>query len=142
MVKMIVSNIIKLITFIIIIFIGGILLKSFNDISSLIYTKKLESEIIKILYYTTLGMIIGVESRLENYRLKGSWHVDLNRFIFLGIPVAYLALQFIIYTSDIKFIRLFMLPIYKTDMNQFTQIPLQILLGYILITCLKKNKQA
>jgi len=85
-----------------------------------------------------IGVALGVEHLMRQAKSEGIWKLNIPKFIFLGLPVLYLASIYIttfLFKSNILFT-----PIYNL-LNSTSLITIfQILYGYIIITCFYKEK--
>lgn len=89
------------------------------------------------------GVVLGLERFLLERRKPGIWKVRLEKLLFVGLPVAYIAVYNFIYFAPIR--RFLSMPdainrslIYESRI-QFAGL---VLLGYILITSFYKKSAA
>ncbi|NLP15745.1 MAG: hypothetical protein GX379_01690 [Clostridiales bacterium] len=79
-----------------------------------------------------IGLLFGLDRLTAERKKSGKWKIDIPRIIILGLPSLFFSLSYYIALLNIE---IFTLILYGTD-----YIPIfQILLGYVLITCLYKD---
>lgn len=88
-------------------------------------------------FYILIGIIIGIEKLIWEFKKVGKWKIDKGRLIFLGIPSFYLTFYAFIYF----YLQIFSLPsnisIFLTS-DGFNQIA-GIIFGYFFITSFYKE---
>jgi len=90
------------------------------------------------LFTVIIGVALGVEHLMREAKCEGVWKLNIPKFIFLGMPVLYLASIYIttfLFKSNLLFVSIYKL------LNSTSLITIfQILFGYIIITSFYKKK--
>ena len=92
--------------------------------------------VLMIIFYGSIGLLLGLEHVICEIRKKGAWVVNLPKIVLIGIPSLYFSLAIIIYYSNIPFLS-FPLGGLMGGSTNFINV-FQIILGYSIITSFYK----
>lgn len=89
---------------------------------------------IPFIFNIIIGILLGLDHLSAGSKKSGKWKINLFRLIILGLPSLFFSLSHYIALLNIKF--------FTKIFHGTNYIPVfQILLGYVLITCLYKNNK-
>lgn len=91
--------------------------------------------------YVLIGLIVGLCDRLISEQKKGGkWRININKLVFLGIPLTLYSLSYLIYYGDLNVyvISKLLRPIIYSGPELVAAV--QSILGYVLITSFYKEE--
>lgn len=96
-----------------------------------------------IIFYGTLGLILGLEHFICEIKKEGKWKFNLPKIVLMGLPSLYFSLFYFILISNLHFLRdmltypiIVLLGNYSGFISVFP-----LILGYTLITSLYKQNE-
>ena len=96
-----------------------------------------------IIFYGSIGLILGLEHLICEIKKEGTWKINLPKIILMGLPSLYFSLAYIIYYSNFTFMRnILEYPILKLMENYSGFLSLfPLILGYLIITSFYKHNK-
>ncbi len=95
--------------------------------------------LVSYVVYLILGVIIGIEHIINNWKKKSPWRFHFGKLLFVGIPLVILILYIPLYHWCYQWFRL---PIPGVlGLNRFNNIAI-VILGYIISTCFYKENDS
>ncbi|HEY5587949.1 MAG TPA: hypothetical protein VIK86_03225 [Candidatus Paceibacterota bacterium] len=92
-----------------------------------------------IVFYGSVGLLLGLEHLICEIRKKGAWVVNLPKIVLMGIPSLYFSLAIIIYYNNLPFLSFPLRGLIVSGANFINAF--QVILGYSIITSFyKANK--
>ena len=101
--------------------------------------------VLRIVLYGAMGMVLGSEHLLNEFKKNGGWKINLPKIILMGIPSLYIALSPFIYYSQFinSFLPSLLFPVRVMLWSDFEFLNIfQLLLGYIVATSFYKRNNA
>jgi hypothetical protein len=95
--------------------------------------------ILMIIFYGGIGLLLGLEHLIFEFKKKGSWKVNLPKIVLMSIPSLYFSLAMFIYYNNIPVLS-FPIGVLIEDGTAFIN-AFQIIMGHSFITSFYKNSK-
>lgn len=101
-------------------------------------------EALSLLIGVSIGLVLGLEHFLGEFKKEGTWKLNLPKLIIVGLPSLYFSLTYIFYYSGIRFLFVIAYSIsnYISRYGSGYMILFQLIFGYIVITSFYKSNNS
>ncbi|MPN49602.1 hypothetical protein SDC9_197224 [bioreactor metagenome] len=124
---------------IIIVFLGQHVFGVYKQSIQETFDSRLYYDIFMIIFYGSIGLLLGLEHFIHEKRKKGPWAVNFPKIALMVVPSLYFSFTMFIYYNNID-VLLFPIKVLIKDGTNFIT-AFQIIFGYSIITSFYKSNK-